>query len=187
AGGAPAGGGAVHGAMRLAPMARGPAHGAIVAAAPALNRQPEVHYTSFDRILALLRDERYLHLLDEVETGRRLVQYSPGRIESEPAPGAARDLAAKLSQRLQGWTRSRWGVSVVTSGGAPTIAEIREEERRAAETGALQNPLVKAVLTAFPKAKITDIRTAQSAEAEAALEALPEVEADGDDWDPFEE
>ena len=187
-GGAPAGGGAVHGAMRLAPMARGPAHGAMMAAAPALNGQPEVIYTSFDQIVALIREKRDMQLLVEVETGLRLVQYAPGRIEFEPAPGASRDLAAKLSQRLQGWTRSRWGVSVVASGGAPTIAEIREEERREAETGALQNPLVKAVLTAFPNAKITDIRTASSAEAEAALEALPEVEAaDGDDWDPFEE
>ncbi|WP_112311175.1 DNA polymerase III subunit gamma/tau [Pseudogemmobacter bohemicus] len=188
AGGAPAGGGAVHGAMRMAPMVRGPAHGAMMAAAPALNGQPEVIYTSFDQIVALIREKRDMQLLVEVETGLRLVQYAPGRIEFEPAPGAPRDLAARLSQRLQGWTRSRWGVSVVGSGGAPSIAEIREEERREAETGALQNPLVKAVMAAFPKAKITDIRRADDAAAAAAIDALPEVEAaDGDDWDPFEE
>ena len=186
-GGAPAGGGAVHGAIRLAPMARGPARGAMMAAAPALAGQPEVICTTFDQVIALIREKRDMQLLVEVETYLRLVHFAPGRIEFEPAPGASKDMAARLAQRLQGWTRSRWGISVTGSGGAPTIAETREEERREAETGARQSPLVKAVLDAFPKAKITDIRQPADAQSEAAFAALPEVGADDEDWDPFEE
>ena len=53
--------------------------------------------------------------------------------------------------------------------------------------GAMQSPLVKAVLDAFPKAKITDIRQPADAQSEAAFAALPEVGADDEDWDPFEE
>ena len=41
-----------------------------------------------------------------------------------------------------------------------------------------------AVLAAFPGAKITAIRSAEELVAEAAAQALPEVE---DEWDPFEE
>ena len=44
--------------------------------------------------------------------------------------------------------------------------------------------MVQAVLDAFPKARITDIKTRQDLTAAAEAEALPEVE---DEWDPFEE
>ncbi len=43
---------------------------------------------------------------------------------------------------------------------------------------------MQAVLTAFPKATITSIRTEDDIAADAGAEALPEVE---DEWDPFEE
>ena len=145
-------------------------------------------YASFDQVIDLIREKRDVKLLVELETGLRLVRYSPGRIEFEPAQDAPSDLAARLSQRLQGWTGARWGVSVVSSGGAPTIAENRDTARLADHAEALQNPLVQAVLAAFPGARIAEIRTpeamAATAEAEALASALPEVE---DEWDPFED
>ena len=126
-------------------------------------------------------------LLAEVEDYLRLVRYSPGRIEFEPGPGARADLAARLSQRLQGWTGARWGVSVVSSGGAPTVSEVKAREKEAALAEARENPLVQAVLAAFPQARITEIRNPEALAARAAAEALPEVEAEfDDDWDPFE-
>jgi DNA polymerase III subunit gamma/tau len=192
AGGAPAGGGggAVHApAMRMAPSA--PARGPVMQAQPSQSGQAVALaedqlrvYASFPQIVELIREKRDMRLLVEVETTLRLVRYSPGRIEFEPAPGAAPDLAARLSQRLQGWTGGRWGVSVVSTGGAPTIAEERDKDKLAAEAEAMQNPLVQAVLTAFPGAKITEIRTPEARAASAAAEALPEVE---DEWDPFED
>ena len=184
-GGAPAGGGGstVHGAVMRAPMApmRGPT---MQATAPALATGAMPLIASFPQLVEVIRDKRDMKLLMEVETGLRLVHFAPGRIEFEPAPGAAPDLAARLSQRLQGWTGQRWGVSIVGSGGQPTIAEEREREQDAARTEAMQNPLVQAALSAFPGAKITQIRTPEQLVAEAAVEALPEVE---DEWDPFED
>jgi DNA polymerase-3 subunit gamma/tau len=94
------------------------------------------------------------------------------------------DLAARLSQRLQGWTGARWGISVVNEGGAATLAEDRDAEENAARAEALTNPLVQAVMAAFPGAKIADIRTPEAMAAAAQAEALPEVE---DEWDPFED
>ena len=139
---------------------------------------------TFDAVVALIRDKRDITLLVEVETNLRLVRYSPGRIEFEPGSGAAPDLAARLGQRLQGWTGARWTVSVVSGGGAATIAERQDEGRRATEALALQTPLVQAVLAAFPGSRITDIRTPQALTAAAGAQALPEVE---DEWDPFED
>jgi DNA polymerase-3 subunit gamma/tau len=186
-GGAPAGGGGggmVHGAMRMAPAA--PMRGPTMMGGQALDmaENPLVVYASFAQIVDLIREKRDVRLLVEVESGVKLVKYTPGRIEFEMAPGAASDLAARLSQRLQGWTGARWGVSVVGSGGAATIAEDRDAEQNAAKAVAMENPMVQAVMLAFPGAKIAEIRTAEAMAANAAVEALPEVE---DEWDPFED
>ncbi len=184
-GGAPAGGGAVHGMMQAAPM-RGAPMGASMSAggqALALAGQAAVIAT-FEGVLDLIRERRDMKLLYEVEEGVRLVRYSPGRIEFEPAPAAAPDLAARLGQRLQGWTGARWGVSVVADGGAPTVAEARASVRRKAGAEAMQNPLVMAAIAAFPGAKIVEIRSADEIAEAAAVVALPEVE---DEWDPFED
>jgi len=187
-GGAPAGGAPLQSThapmMRMVPTlpARGPTMqgGQAVAVAEA----PLTVYVTFDQVVALIRDKRDMKLLYEVESALRLARYSPGRIEFEPAPGAAPDLASRLGQRLQGWTGARWGVAVVSSGGAPTIAEERDRDRIVAEREAMGNPLVQAVLLAFPGATITEIRTPEAMQAIAAATALPEVE---DEWDPFED
>ncbi|MWB79300.1 DNA polymerase III subunit gamma/tau [Pseudooceanicola sp. 216_PA32_1] len=146
--------------------------------------QALARYPSFEHVVELIRSNRDVKLLVEVETGLRLAAYRPGRIEFQPAPGAPQDLAQRLGQRLQHWTGNRWAVTLVNEGGGETIAEVRDARARALEQEALAHPLVSAVLTAFPKARITAIRTPEEVAATAEAEALPEVE---DEWDPFEE
>jgi DNA polymerase III subunit gamma/tau len=187
-GGAPAGGGGggmVHATTRLHAPAMGAAHGPTMqggqAVALALAPDTLTHYVTFEHVVDLIRERRDMKLLVEVETTLRLAKYSPGRIEFEPTADAPRDLAARLAARLQGWTGARWAVTVVNTGGGATIAEDQDRDRVEAEAKAMENPLVQAVFTAFPGAKITAMR---KPEAEAAFEALPEVE---DEWDPFEE
>ncbi|MGF6860232.1 DNA polymerase-3 subunit gamma/tau [Rhodobacteraceae bacterium MBR-64] len=170
---------------RPAPRAGGGAGAAL--AAPAQHAQTQslaVRYPDFEAVVALIRAQRDMKLLLEVETCLRLARYAPGRIEFQPTVDAPPDLAARLSQRLMGWTGQRWGVSVVGTGGAATIDEARNIERTEAEAEARHHPLVQAVLAAFPGARIGDIRTLETREAEAAVVALPEVE---DEWDPFED
>ncbi|SMX45153.1 DNA polymerase III subunit gamma/tau [Actibacterium lipolyticum] len=153
----------------------------------ALAQAPEsalARYAQFDQVVELIRKNRDIKLLVEVETTLRLVSYSPGRIEFEPTENAPRDLAARLGQSLQSWTGARWAVSVTNSGGGTTIAEVQDADRLALVAEATEHPLVQAVLLAFPKAKITEIRTPEALAKAAAADALPEVE---DEWDPFEE
>ena len=160
----------------------------MTATAPALVEGQLQVYASFDSVIELIRSKRDMLLLNEVETGLRLARYAPGRIEFEPAPGARPDLAARLGQRLQGWTGARWGVSVVASGGAPTAAERRATELHKVRAEAAGNPLVQAILTAFPGAKITEVRSPETLTAQATVDALPQAEPEvEDDWDPFEE
>jgi len=159
--------------MRLAPNARGP----VAQLAP--DPTAEIQLMTFGQVVDLIRLKRDMKLLTEVEDHLRLVRYAPGRIEFEPGPYAAPDLAARLGQRLQGWTGQRWGVSIAT-GGEQTISESRAAAADTARAEMLENPLVAAVMAAFPHAKITDIRAAHP----QSPEALPEVE---DEWDPFED
>jgi DNA polymerase III subunit gamma/tau len=176
---APAGSGP-RAVQAAAPVA---AHGrAAAAAAPAFAQVP-VALASLDALCGIIREKRDMKLLYEVENTLRLVKFTPGRIEFEPTPDAAPDLAARLAGHLQRWTGQRWGVSI-GHGGQPTIAEQRDAAMIAARAEALENPLVQAVMATFPGARIVDIRTPEAIAAEAAASALPVVE---DEWDPFEE
>ncbi|QBF33497.1 DNA polymerase III subunit gamma/tau [Thalassococcus sp. S3] len=159
------------------------------AASPGVALAPEVssslaRYPTFEHVVELIRANRDVKLLVEVETGLRLAAYQPGRIEFVPADSAPADLAQKLGARLQSWTGNRWAVSVVNEGGGETIAEKRDAKDLALKAEAEEHPLVQAVLAQFPKAKITAIRTPEEIAADAETEALPEVE---DEWDPFED
>jgi DNA polymerase-3 subunit gamma/tau len=158
------------------------AGGAGVALARAVApEQALARYATFAQVLDLIAANRDMELKIAVESGLRLARYAPGRIEFTPTDSAPRDLAARLGQRLQAWTGVRWGVSVVPDCDAPTIAELRDAARLEDEADAMDNPLVQAVLAAFPGATV---KVAPPAAEVAAEAALPVVE---DEWDPFEE
>jgi DNA polymerase-3 subunit gamma/tau len=141
-------------------------------------------FPTFDHVIELIRANRDVKLLVEVESTLRLAAYQPGRIEFTPTEKAPRDLAQRLGHRLQGWTANRWAVTLVNDADTKTIAEIRDAKDLALRADAQAHPLMLAVLAQFPKARITSIRTLEQIAAEAVTEALPEVE---DEWDPFEE
>ena len=141
-------------------------------------------FATFGSVVELIRSHRDAKLLVDVENGVKLVGYSPGRIEFEQAPDAAADLAQRLGKRLQAFTGNRWAVSVTSGGGAPTIAQLRDQADAQLRIKAQAHPLVQAVIAQFPSARITEIRSPKDLATEAAEEALPEVE---DEWDPFED
>lgn len=142
------------------------------------------HYVQFEDVVELIRQHRDVKLLVEVETGLQLVNYKPGRIEVNPTDDAAPDLVGRLGSRLQSWTGSRWAITVVNDGGAPTIAQTRDAKANALREVAQDHPLVKAVISAFPRAKITYIKTEADKAKDAMADALPEVD---EEWDPFED
>jgi len=146
--------------------------------------QALARYPTFDHVIELIRSNRDVKLLVEVEAGVRLAAYQPGRIEFTPSDSAPPDLAQRLGSALQRWTGNRWAVILVNDSETPTVVEVRDADRLALEAKAAEHPLVKAALATFPKARITAIHTAAEAEAEAQAEALEEV---ADEWDPFEE
>ncbi|MDN5567471.1 MAG: DNA polymerase III subunit gamma/tau [Paracoccus sp. (in: a-proteobacteria)] len=168
-------------------------------AATALAVSPDVlqSYPDFESVLELIRRMRDMTLLVMVERHVALVKYSPGRIEFEPRLNPPTELAQRLAERLRGWTGGqRWAVTVTNTGGAPTIAETRDAEAKAARDRALALPIVQQVMAAFPGATLTNITRA------AAPPTVVEDLADGaanphdatqgpvaevEEWDPFED
>ncbi|PSL22264.1 DNA polymerase III subunit gamma/tau [Shimia abyssi] len=163
--------------------ARGGSSGAVTALATD-TEQALARFPTFEHVIELISKRRDGVLRIDVERFLRLAAYRPGRIEFEPAENAPRDLAQRLGSALQRWTGNRWAVIVVNDGGGKTIDEVRNAEKYAREAEANAHPMVQAVLDAFPKAQIIEIKTQQEIVAKAMAEALPEVE---DEWDPFED
>ncbi len=152
-------------------------------------------YASFDDVLALLRGERDIRLLHEVEHAVRLVQFRPGMIEFHPEAGTRPDLAGRLSGRLRELTGARWTVLVTSDPGAPSVAEARRAERAAASLRAAAHPLVRAALEVFPGAELREVRPLGGQRQPEQAEPGPQtIEIDGDLIDsgdgmddPFEE
>jgi DNA polymerase-3 subunit gamma/tau len=157
-------------------------------AATALAVEPDVaalaRFERFEQVLELIRARRDIKLLFDVETYVRLVKYSPGRLEFQPADGAPNDLAQRLAKRLQEWTGARWGMSLVNEGGGATVSEQNAEARDDLHAKVAAHPLVQATLLAFPNAEIRDVRMLEQMAADGILEEIPEED---DDWDPFED
>ncbi|CUH75249.1 DNA polymerase-3 subunit gamma/tau [Tropicibacter naphthalenivorans] len=174
-----------------APTHPGPSGPVAYSGAPHGGAQPAVaqdaalaRYPTFEHVLELIRQNRDVKLLVEVEGCLRLAAYQPGRIEFTPTDNAPADLAAKLGTALQRWTGNRWVVTITSGSTAETIVEKRDAARLAIEAQAEAHPLVQAALAAFPKAKIKAVKTPEEQQSQALEDALPEVE---DEWDPFED
>jgi DNA polymerase-3 subunit gamma/tau len=116
---------------------------------------------------AVLRAHLYAHV--------HLVRFEPGRIELRPTEAAPRDLTNRLGQLLSGWTGQRWVVSVSGEPGEPTLRDQAEARARLLRSEAAGHPLVRAVLEAFPGARIEAVR-------ELAAEPPPDGEpSEGED------
>jgi DNA polymerase-3 subunit gamma/tau len=136
------------------------AGGGAVAAAAAPAVAPALPQPASWREVVALTSGKEPQLHGELRLYAHPVQVAPGRIEFRPADRAPRDLAQRLVAFLLRATGTRWAVSLVNSGGEPTLAE--QGLSAAADRLALArvHPLVQAVLEAFPGAKIEEVRDA---------------------------
>ncbi len=167
------------GAPAPAMRAQNAARPAVAAPAPAA---PGVAIASFEALVALAEEKREIRLKIALESDVRLVRFEQGRIEFELAPGGSRELASTLMQKLQAWTNERWMVSIVASGGAPTLKEKREAEERERRSGLEADPVVASVLAHFPGAQIVAVRSRD--ENAGGAEAADAADVSYDDSSP---
>ncbi len=119
---------------------------------------------------ALVRAQLYAHA--------HLVSFETGRIGLRLDEGAPRDLTNKLATLLSQWTGQRWLVSISGEPGDPTLKEQAEARKQSMKSEAARDPLVRAVLDAFPGARIESVRETVAPPAEPMPDAdeLPDEE-----------
>jgi len=147
------GGGGGGGAMRA--MAGGGAAAAAAArpdAAPAAPLPP-----TFRAMAALVADQREAMLHAHLVHSVHVVRYAPPVIELRPQPEAPRDLAAKLAALLGRLTGTRWTIALSAAAGEPTLAEQRDAAKVERHGAVAEHPLVRAILDAFPGARIENV------------------------------
>jgi len=143
--------------------------------ATALAPGPESIPQSFAEVVALFDRKREALLRSHLFANVHLVRFEPGRIELRPTEGAPRDLANRLGKLLGDWTGERWVVSISQNEGEPTLREQAAARDETLRHEAAAHPLVRAVLDAFPGARIEAVRDIGR---DAAAPLDPETPAD---------
>ena len=177
--GAPSAGGGGGGARASAGGGRTSAAGAL-AAVPQPTARALIN--TFQDVVQLIDDKRDITLKMDVERFVRLVDFKPGLITFEPAPGAPPTLTQRLTSKLREWTGERW-MAEIRGGGAETAYERERREEKAERAQLEEEPFVKAVLETFPGAEIIAYRKRAPAPASAADSAAPDDNDDDDDGD----
>jgi DNA polymerase-3 subunit gamma/tau len=168
-----------------APAAR---YSAAPQAASAPRTAPTAHVASFADVVALAGQQRELKLKHDLETVVRLIRFEPGKIEVALTEHASPALVGELSKKLEEWTGTRWMIAVAREGGAPTIAEVRQNAQARLVDDARADPLVAAVLQTFPGAEIVDVRVRGDAVAAPPLDrAMPPIPDENLDDDTLDE
>ena len=174
AGGAPAGN---------APSAPGGGGGgvrAVANGAPVMAAGPLL--ASFRDVAALVAEQREATLHAHILHSVHLVRFAPPVIELRTQPETPRDLAPRLAALLSEATGVRWTIAVSTQAGEATLAAQGNAAHAARKEEAADHPLVRAILAAFPGARID---TVHDSNADAyGLASAPMAEPDMPDFAP---
>ena len=136
---------------------------------------------SFLEVVELFDQHREAVLRSHLYANVHLVHFEPGRIELRPGEAAPRDLSNRLGQLLTQWTGQRWLVSVSAERGQPTLREDADARAREMRSEAAQHPLVRAVLDAFPGARIEAVRELDEPEQQPAATDGADEPNEGDE------
>jgi DNA polymerase-3 subunit gamma/tau len=128
---------------------------------------------SFADVVALAGEKRDAKLKIHLEDHVSLVKFDPvaGSIDLFLLPEAPPELANDLREKLNQWTTRRWVLVLSKEAGAKPIG-VERREREAEELESLKaHPAVRAVLEAFPEAKIAEVRRIAGRETDTDSES----------------
>ena len=180
-GGAGAGGGSAPsgGGAQRAKLALGGGGGGVAVSAPAPQVAAQPQAMNFREIVALFSEKREAGLHAMLYGQVHLVRYEQGLLELRVGADAPPNLAGRVGQCLTEWTGQRWIVSISPAQGAPSLAEQDREAEAKRQERAREHPLMQAVFTAFPNAKLLALRQREIAQAAANGDDVP-PESDGE-------
>jgi DNA polymerase-3 subunit gamma/tau len=150
--------------------------GTSVAAEPAHAQAAAPQLTSFRDVVALVAERREAMLHAHLVHSVHLVRFAPPVIELRPQSDAPRDLASKLAALLTDATGTRWTIALSAGEGIATLAEQGTAADAARRSAAADHPLVRAIMEAFPGARIDQVHDATT-DAYGLPAQLPPTEA----------
>ena len=118
---------------------------------------PTLSINSFAELIALAAERRDITTKMALERDVRLVRCEDGQLEIALEARAPKTLVHDLQRKLTGWTGKRWIVVVSKEQGAPTMRAQADAHQAEIERGVQNDPLVQAVLSRFPGAKIVGV------------------------------
>ena len=151
----------------------GPGTKAVVNGPPVLAAAPTPVLASFRDVAQLIEAQREPLLHAQILHAVHLVRFAPPVIELRPEPDAPRDLAQRLASVLLRVTGTRWTIALSREPGEATLADQGRAARAERHDRVEEHPLVRAILDAFPGAKI---QTLEDSRADA-YGLLPHPEA----------
>lgn len=139
---------------------RGSGGGEMAALAVVPSDAPPAPVTSIktlEDVVAALDTHHEVLLASQVFQYVHLVKLEQGRMEFRPEEEAPQRLAQDLGPVLTRITGQRWMVSVSSSPGAPTLAQVAQAALAAERDEILQTPIMKQIFSVFPDAEIKAI------------------------------
>ena len=122
---------------------------------------------TFTDVVALAGAQREAKLKVHLEEHVSLVRFDPtGSIELHLLPGAPKELANELREKLNAWTDRRWMVALSKTAGAIPIGQAQREREAAEIREIAKHPAVAAVLKQFPDARVTSVRPLPTASSD---------------------
>ena len=132
---------------------------------------PTLSINSFADLIALAAEKRDITTKMALERDVRLVRFEDGQLEIALEARAPKTLVHDLQRKLTGWTGKRWIVVVSKEQGAPTMRAQADAQQAEIERDVQHDPLVQAVLSRFPGAKIVGVTQNGPDQAEQTSDA----------------
>jgi DNA polymerase-3 subunit gamma/tau len=167
-----------------APRAKMAGGGAVATQAIATQALPDAQIsaqpapTSYRGVVALFSTNREGALHAQLYSNVHPVRCEAGLLEIHVGEHAPSNLASRLSQCLTQWTGQRWMVSISERKGEPSLAEIDQAAEKKRQDEATAHPLMQAVITSFPGAKMTALKRKTIAPTVAVVEDATAIDSD---------
>lgn len=156
-----------------------PNWGGVAAVAPVLAQPAQndfVTLNSLADLVAFAYKQNELMFAYNVEKFVSIVSYEQGKIEFFPVDGAPHNLAGEMVEKLRLWTGKKWIVTVVSQQGGQTLLQQARAYTEKLKQDMTRDPIVSAVLKAFPKSRIETVRPRKALNADDESEGINDAD-----------
>ncbi len=151
-------------------------------AAPAVEAEAELTPApmpqSFEALVEVLTQNKEGVLAVALKDQARLVAYQPGHLEFSDEMQLKPEVHAELKTKLKQLTGRAWTISYSAGAADLSLKEQADAQEAADFEAALQNPLVKSVLAAFPGARLKQVKALKMDAPAADGDGMPGADDD---------